>query len=1073
MEYKFEMYFNDTWNDVSACVETNASLGDRLNLTFNVSSFVFPHIKADKFTGIDLSVAIKPYIPVKITINTDEDVFRFYTSDCTRVIVKKSDTKLYRHDINLIETAKILQRKTIPDSTVTQPKSTQFTALYHSEQKSVEQTVDNSYTTPTLILINESENTNVVEGNILKAGYEGQAIVTLDIRNYQHNKKFSVWQDYVYSDGEVELRAEIYINGVWASEEDFFIPATGASLDGNWWDTVRNIVVDTPTVYTKSLGLTIDESTSNQTITVKLKTLGVWHKQGILIPSVDVEDEVDVITYLTLGGDSGESQAYVYLDDEVDKCLRTLNIRDVNDTTAQEYVLDPSIRADLSGILCPEFTFTNYKAWDKLEKIANVVNAIPEIKDDFKTITFRYLDEIPDLAYNQSMFKDETMAYVLDSYVSGLEINSPNVVEEDVLLNAKIEPYEDGWMTVRTSDDLVGQLTDDNAVFKTRQKIQKIYTLLIKGVGVKIEHATSPDITLYGNSDTIDNTTSASYWDISSRIVRDDEWNVYDNTTENKTDSARTGTRTRGNHIYYAQGESQVKGLGHTTLTVSDIVGTTLAPRALFETIMAKCAEFLATESAYSGYNIVTATDSLPEKALQSTHNNYEDVLYRIYYVPLINARTTIYKHNAFEANSFLTDFVNEQDKLNDTDNLGKFVTTTLNRQGNLEYTVSGQSTNYTQIPKVSYKTYNDLVVVSRDLNLNKNLINYTLQLSKDFINRSSYVGRNSAYRPFEIPNVDVVHRQDKYTEFIVLTKNVSNVLPQGYSILNGYGKQMLSQNFCNLAGGNENPISYGKIDVTPTVGDTPVSYDMAINPYALGTTVNLQLEFDTNFSAGTQMTEETIAGADVKMQRYIHYTNQYGQIYSIKADLYPRGKINNSEADADLYPEYSEASTDNLTISLEMIINKDAREKYGINIEFPFITDDSSVLRTYPGIAKYSAMLRRKDSISVGLALLDSGYIPTVNQTKLDTKKTTITTSTGTSVYDSVNEVFGIEFLNVTVPANLAFEGYAVYEKTTNELICVVEEEIAAQTSSYSYSTDTVYFVPKKDLKDNTRPTE
>jgi len=1073
MEYKYEMYFNDVWNDVSAYVETNAPLGDRLNKTLNIGSFIFAHIRADKFDGIDLSEAVKPYIPVKVTINVDEDVFRFYTADCTRIIVKKTDTKLYRHDINLIETAKILQRKTIPDSTVTQPKSTQFTSLYSSEQKSVEETIDNDYTIPTLVLINESTNTSVVEGNVLKAGHVGQVIVTLDIKNYQHNKKFSVWQNYIYSDGEVELRAEIYVNGDKKFEDEFFIPATGASLDGNWWDTVRHIVVDTPTVYTKSLALTLDKSGSDQTITVKLKTLGVWHWQGVLVPTVEVDDEVDVTTYLTLGGDSGEGDAYVYLSEEVEKCLRTLDIRDLNDTTPAKYVLDASVDASLKGILSPEFTFTNYKAWDKLEKIANVVNAIPEIKEDFKTITFRYLDEIPDLQYDQSMFKDETQAYALDSYVSGLEINSPNVVEEDILLNAKIEPYEDGWMTVRTSDNLTGQLTDDNAVFKTRQLIQKIYKLLVKGVGVKIEHDTEPDITLYGNSDTLDNETSASYWDISSRIVRDDEWNVYPNTTQNKTDSARTGINTRGNNLSFTQGQNLIKGLGHTTLTVSDIVGTTLAPRALFETIMAKCAELLATDATYSGYNIVTATDSEPEKALLTPHNNYEDVLYRIYYVPLINARTTVYKHNTFNSESFLIDFINEQDKLNDTDNLGKFVTTTLNRQGNLEYTVTGEATNYTQIPKVSYKTYDDLVVVSRDLNLNKNLILYTLQLSKDFINRSSYVGRESAYRAFEIPNTDIVHRQDKYTEFMVLTKDVNAVLPSGYSIMSVYAKQMFTQNFCNLAGANTKPISYGKIDVTPTVGDSPTSYDMPINPYALGTTINLQLEFDTNYSAGTQMTEETIGGVDAKMQRYIHYTNKYGQIYSIKANLYPRGKVDNDEADADLFPEYSNVPTDNKVVELEMIINKDAREKYGINIEFPVISSDSSVIRTYPGIAKYSGMLRPKDTINVRFALLRNGFFPTVNTVKLDTTQALITTDVGVSVYDSENEVYGIEFNNVTIPAGVAFEGYVLYELDTKELIYAVKEEIVLGEISYTYDTDTIWFVPKKDLKDSTRPTE
>ena len=63
----------------------------------------------------------------------------------------------------------------------------------------------------------------------------------------------------------------------------------------------------------------------------------------------------------------------------------------------------------INDILSPEFTFTNYKAWDALEKIGNIINGVPEIKDDFKTITFRLLDEIPDLFYDQDQFEDETI----------------------------------------------------------------------------------------------------------------------------------------------------------------------------------------------------------------------------------------------------------------------------------------------------------------------------------------------------------------------------------------------------------------------------------------------------------------------------------------------------------------------------------------------------------------------------------------------------------------------------------------------------------------------------------------
>ena len=136
MVYKYEMYFNDIWNDVTPYVQTNAVVGDRLNQTFNIASFTFPHIKGDKISGIDLTKAVKPWIPVKITV--DDKVYRMFTSDSSRDIIKKSDPKLYRHEIGVIEATKILQRKTLPDITVTQPKQRQFSAQYESNLKSLQ-----------------------------------------------------------------------------------------------------------------------------------------------------------------------------------------------------------------------------------------------------------------------------------------------------------------------------------------------------------------------------------------------------------------------------------------------------------------------------------------------------------------------------------------------------------------------------------------------------------------------------------------------------------------------------------------------------------------------------------------------------------------------------------------------------------------------------------------------------------------------------------------------------------------------------------------------------------------------
>ena len=300
--YKYEMYFNDVWNDVSAYVSTNAPVGDRLDATFNLGSFTFAHITADKFTGIDLSMAVKSWIPVKITV--DDDVFRMFTADTSRSMIKKTDPKLYKHEIGLIEATKILKRKTIPDMTVTQPKSQQFTSLYRSEQKTDIFELNNTLVQPSLTVFNESSNTSIVEGNTLKAGNTGEVVLTLDVYNSQYNwGPDLLWADYQKYDADGIVEVTMYINGIEVSKAGFTNPElfniipNGASKTNKWYQPT-NIVADTPTRQPRSLYLELDEEAFDQIITFKLRTLGNYSRKRpplVFLPDVHVEDEFQII----------------------------------------------------------------------------------------------------------------------------------------------------------------------------------------------------------------------------------------------------------------------------------------------------------------------------------------------------------------------------------------------------------------------------------------------------------------------------------------------------------------------------------------------------------------------------------------------------------------------------------------------------------------------------------------------------------------------------------------------------------------------------------------------------------
>lgn len=1078
--YKYKIYVDGSFVDISAYINTNAFLSDKIDETLNVASFTIPHIRADKVPGLDLSKPIKPWTPFIIDINNGEAEFAFYTGNSTRTVLKKTSPELYKHDVDLIEGIKIFQRKTIPNISVTQPKGAVFQGRFYSDLKADAQFIANTEVSLIPTVVNQSNDLTKVSSNTLKANSpDGKVFLTLDCRNFQYDYNFNFWIDETRSDGIVQIQADIYSNGILLSggTKVFTIPPTTAKMSGSWYDAARPLIIADPETYTKSFFVDIPEDTVDQVITVKLKTLGSWHVREILpILEYDLTDGVEVTSYLTVSADITEAEPFTYLNEEVTKILSSIETIDENDTYTSKYVIDSITNTEIANIECPEFTFDTSTAFDALVKCANVVNAQPILLSDFKTVAFRNLDEIADLSYDRTKFNDETLSYTLDTYNSALETNAQNVIEEDSLKNAKFEPYADGWMTIRANSEIVGQITEDNAAFKTRQLIYRVYKMFIKGVRVTItDGVTTKD--LYGNVGSPE--LSSSYWDISSRVKEESEWNAYENSTQNKSDTYRLNIKTKGNHIYYKQGSKYVQGLGYKTDTLSDIVGSTEAPRALLETIMAKAAEYIGdTDNGYSGYTVKIATNSRPEAGIYGdedtggAHQLFEGIRARVQYMPLASIRSSIYKHNVYDLDLDITNFANEQDKLTDTTNLSGYITKSLNKLGNLEYTVSGIAYDYGDIPKLGYRTYNDLVVVGRTLNMNKNLIDYSLNLSENFINQSSWVNTDSGFRQFEVPNNDTVFRQDKYREFVVLTKSTVGLLPKDYTILNAFGNQRLVQNFSDVPGNY--PISYAKATITKEkdslLQDNIVSYDLPIDGFPTGTTVNLQMEFDTNYSAGPYKYDSKINGEDVKIQSYTNYTSQFGQVYKLELDVHPRGLSNNNETDADLYPKFNSASSDNAIIEgLSLIINKDAREKYGLNIEIPFISSDSSTIRVYEGIAKYNGLIREKDEIDVKVALLEEGYFPSVNQRLLDTKRANIQDITGTSTYQS--GVYGIRYNGLIVPGDKSYEGYAVFEATTNILIYAVKETVPVTGTESLYNTANIWFVSKTHLTDRTIP--
>ena len=279
-------------------------------------------------------------------------------------------------------------------------------------------------------------------------------------------------------------------------------------------------------------------------------------------------------------------------------------------------------------------------------------------------------------------------------------------------------------------------------------------------------------------------------------------------------------------------------------------------------------------------------------------------------------------------------------------------------------------------------------------------------------------------------------------------------------------------------------PITYGQITIAkkeiPTETNNTESFDIPVNGYSVGNTINLQIEADDNYSMGPRVEEGKIRSDtiwinrdDYKLQNFTRYVSEHGRFYSFDLELRPRGTQNNTVADADEYP-YTVSDTyesqDVVFFSLNRVnVNKDAGEKYGLNIQFPVLSADSSAIRVYPGFAKYSGLIRDRLNMNLKIGLLFDGYFPGVNDYKLNKDYVKVLENTEFSASfteDPTNYVYGLNYKNVDIAANTKVQGFVVFEGTTEELIMAVNHSVdRTALPAVEYDFPTIWAIHKKSL--------
>lgn len=874
-------------NDVTSLVDiTSIVTNDTLDESLASGSMVIP------FTS--LAVPYARFSEVNI------DGLLYVIAEDNISVVRKGLNQLIRHEITLIEPTKILQKRVIPNMTVTQPQGDIANYIY-SIHKVINEYVVNDLETLVLQQTSQSQNTNVIDGLTLKNTNEYQIFFNYFITNDQV-------RDPQAPDDFLDIEFTVFYNTTQIGIETIRI-ASSLQKSGGFTITYTPSVVD-------------------GNISVKARTLGQHYNQGLL-------DDLALINELNVNISqiSGNTQDYT-LDQVVDKLL----------SFHPTYTLSDSTRAKIQRTKSPEFTFQNYTLYDALKEVANYVNAIVYLgEDDFTTIHFYFYDQV---LTDTIDYVDKEQVEYLAEFTDGFEINASNVVRDDTELFSIVEPSFNGFITVRSdTNERAVQIIDTQTAIKLQHPIYRPIQVLVRGLAFQM----LDDGTTVNFADTL-------IWDITDYVVEQTRYNTF---TTQTFPNNRGGYKNKSNTVYYTQGDYTIKGLGNIG-TFPPSWNNALQPNyAIVEAILN------------------TAQDKNPTYTFANNYLldvNIHDLQFRVKHIPYSDVRLTVYKRKGDNIMYF-----NEQAPINDMELLGHIAQDNVERSGNRVVKYQGL-TNSNQL-LLGSKQNNEVLVnytISRTPTINK----FTAEYAVGYSNISNYVGIDSRYRQFEVPNDTIVNRRDKITQFIKVNAALGSVSPS-------FVPNNVTDSFFDSVFGNfrTNPTgqrpTYARLDFDGKVVESTV------DAYRMGKTLGLAVDMFDNYSAGIKKSNETVYdgnnGLDIKVQEDARYTDDLGRVDDVEIGLFSVS----SYTDQDNYPDNDNEPTSGQIMSYNYTVNKDARERYGFVWELVFL---DGTARVYDGFVKYNRLASDLSPTAVEYRFLESGYIP---QRSFDINRTTLGSGT------------------------------------------------------------------------------
>ena len=403
-----------------------------------------------------------------------------------------------------------------------------------------------------------------------------------------------------------------------------------------------------------------------------------------------------------------------------------------NLSATRKYNIDNTMLTQLNAIKAPQFFFNNQNLFQVLAEIFKYVDSIPRIetysgstpvltRTDFNKIT-----ELITLNNLSNLAKSNNGEY----FVNKIEMN----IENGITSVVETYPAARNYSTLTTESFII---TTKDVEFVLPNPIYNI-----KSFKILLKYRDETEA-LFPQGE---NKFTYVEKDITDIVYEEDLFNALK--IDDPNEDSKYGS------LVYKKGDNRIKGFGLAFPQLWGIFSST----TMEEFHNRPDIKFINNGT----YQVIIEQGGMGETILRGYLG------FKIEYFPYINQRATIQKQSYLNNNDF-TLYTNQGGRSIDISRLLTNGQSVLNRIGNGDLTVEKTVLNYNDRFKLGQMTSDNFIVSNVETMVNGNYFRTKAMLTKNFNRLSSFIGVDRDIRQFEMPLREVVDRNLKYEEYVVI----------------------------------------------------------------------------------------------------------------------------------------------------------------------------------------------------------------------------------------------------------------------------------------------------------------